>query len=71
MDECLNLGMWSRDENVGQSDSGQASVPVDELYGQDGGRECNMASLNHSDDDHKMQKIIWGGIRYNKFKSSG
>lgn len=32
MKEYLDLGMWSRDENVGQSDTGQASVPVDELY---------------------------------------
>ena len=32
MEEYLDLGMWSRDENVGQSDTGQASVPVDELY---------------------------------------
>ena len=28
---CLDLRMWSRDENVGQSDSGRAGVPVDEL----------------------------------------
>lgn len=28
--------MWSRDENVGQSDTGQASVPVDELGSQEG-----------------------------------
>lgn len=40
--------MWSRDENVGQSDTGQASVPVDELGSKEGGRERNMASLNHS-----------------------
>lgn len=30
-EECLDLRMWSRDENVGQSDTGQASMPVDEL----------------------------------------
>lgn len=45
------MGMWSRDENVGQSDTGQASVPVDELgsqEGREGGRERNTASLNHS-----------------------
>lgn len=52
--------MWSRDENVGQSDTGQASVPVDELCSRDGrregGREGDTASPNHRDDDHMMRK---------------
>lgn len=37
MEEHLDLRMWSRDENVGQSDTGQASVPRDELRRQDSG----------------------------------
>lgn len=58
--------MWSRDENVGQSDTGQASVPVDELYSQDRGGELHHGLRNLSGDENKMWKTTWVKLRYNK-----
>lgn len=59
MEECSDLGMWSRDENVGQSDTGQASVPVDELYSQDRGGELHHGLRNLSGDENKMWTTTW------------
>lgn len=44
------------DENVGQRDTGQASMPVDEFKSQDK-EESSAASLNHIENDYKMLKI--------------
>lgn len=58
VDECLDLGMWSRDENVGQSDTGKASMAVDKRYSYGSGRERNKASLKHSCSGLEMWKTI-------------
>jgi len=43
--------MWSGEENVGQSDTGQAGVPVDELSSGDAGaRQHGLPKKNREDD---------------------
>ena len=56
--ECLDLGMWSRDENVGQSDTGKASMAVDKRYSHGSGREKNKASLKHSCSALEMWRTV-------------
>lgn len=41
------LNVKQGDENVGQRDTGQASMPVDEFKSQDKEKESSAASLNH------------------------
>lgn len=42
------------DENVGQRDTGQASMPVVEFKSQDKEKESSTVSLNHTGNDYEL-----------------